>query len=36
MTGGRGKGIAAIESRSAISEGDDVADSDFVWWEGKS
>ena len=36
MKGGRGEGTAAIESRSANIRGDDVADSDFVWWEGKS
>ena len=36
MKGGRGEGTVAIESRSANIRGDDVADSDFVWWEGKS
>ena len=36
MKGGRGEGIAAIESRSAKIRGDYVVDSDFVCWEGKS
>ena len=36
MKGGRGEGTAAIESCSANIRGDHIADSDFVWWEGKS
>ena len=36
MRRGRGEGTAAIESCSANIRGDDVAGSDFVWWEGKS
>ena len=36
MKGGRGEGKAAIDSRRANILGDDVADSNFVWWEGGS